>query len=332
MAGKKPGALKLTIAGILAVDAYFLMGVPFFRFITYGGKKTKDENTANRKKWFELKHTSVNHPKHKFLKEYNETRAWCEAQPMKEWYVRAIDGTGLHASYLPANNPERFVILCHGYRGTRFGSVAHIASYLHDNGCNLLFIDQRCCGDSEGEYITFGAREQYDVLTWLKRLGKENKKHLPVYLYGQSMGGTTVLLTAGHKLPAEVKGIIADCSFHSMKQQMQEIASEWFHLPRIGLFLFRMDVLCRIFGGFSMKQSDTGSALGKNRIPVLFFHGEDDTYVMPSNSWKNYELCKAEKELVMVPDARHLCCSFEDPILYQRKISEFFGKYDRIKR
>ena len=220
------------------------------------------------------------------------------------------------------------MLLAHGYRGTAFGSVAHMAEFMHENNCSLLFIDQRCCGESEGQYITFGAKEQHDILSWLNVIGKLNNDKNPVYLYGQSMGAASVILAAGHQLPEEVKGVISDCGFHSMKQQMRDMAAEWFHIHLVELFLFRVDILCRIFAGFSMKEADTTTALKKNEIPMLFIHGDKDTYVYPHNSIINYEMCRAPKELVVIPGARHLCSSYVEPELYKKKLTQFFRKYD----
>ncbi len=319
---------RITAALSLIGSIFISFGWPFFQFITYAGKKENNSSSSNRKKWFSLKHTRINHPSYKHGDEYVATKNWCNKQDMEDWYTESLDGLKLHASYLPCDEPKRFVILCHGYRGTRFGSVAHIAQTLHDENCSLLFIDQRCCGESEGKYITFGAKEQYDVIQWIKQIHGINEKKLPIYLYGQSMGATSVLLASGHALPQEVRGIIADCGFHSMNQQMKDIASGWFHLKRIGLLLFRVDLFCHIFAGFSMKDTDVTTAMKYNEKPVLFFHGEDDTYVWPENTLINYRLCTASKELVLVPKSRHLCCSYDTPVLYKEKVLEFFNKYD----
>ena len=72
-----------------------------------------------------------------------------------------------------------------------------------------------------------------------------------------------------------------------------------------------------------MKDADTTEAMKRNTRPVLFFHGEKDTYVYPNNSFQNYMLCKAPKELVIVQGARHLCSAYADPELYQRTVMEF---------
>lgn len=328
---KKHVKIKTKLAVIVAagVALFTMAGWPFFRFICYCGKKGSASSKKKKKKWFQLKHTVINHPRHLYNDEYEETKKWCEAQDMTDYYITARDGLKLHASYFPAENPERIILMSHGYKGSAFGSVAHMAEYLHDNNADLLFIDQRCCGESEGKYITFGAKEQYDIIDWLKLIESINKYKLPVYLYGQSMGAAAVLLASGQGLPKEVHGIIADCGFHSMKTQLRDIASGWFHLHWVELLLLRVDLFCRIFAGFRMKDTDVGAALKKNTVPVIFFHGEDDTYVFPRNSVMNFETCRAPKELVLVPKARHLCCSFTDPEMYESKLRDFFDRLDQ---
>ena len=98
-------------------------------------------------------------------------------------------------------------------------------------------------------------------------------------------------MASGHKLPDEVRGLVADCGFRSMKGQVKDMAAEWFHLHWIGLMLFRLDLFCRVLAGFRMKDADTAEAMKKNKRPVLFFHGADDTYVNQQNSRYNYSMC-----------------------------------------
>lgn len=316
--------IKIFIAAVAAFTTFMAFGWSFFKMTV----RYKDHKKQEKRKWFALSHTQVNHPRHKFEKEYEDGKAWCMEQHMQDCYIRSADGLRLHAFYLPAENAKRFVLLSHGYKGSGFGDFAYISRFLHENGCNLLFIDQRCCGASEGEYITFGAKEQSDVQRWTYYISRRNKEKLPIYLYGESMGAASVLMASGHKLPRQVKGLIADCGFCSMKSQIQDMASNWFHLHWIGLLLFRLDVFCALFAGFRMKDADTAEALKTNRRPVLFFHGAKDTYVDPGNSLYNYSLCKAPKELVVMSEARHLCSAYEEPELYKEKILHFFEQYD----
>lgn len=316
--------LKILGFVYLGVSIFMASGWSFFKMMV----RCKEKKKQMKKKWFQLSHIKLNHPRHKFEKEYEEGKAWCMQQNMQDCYMKSRDGLILHANFLPAENAERFVLLSHGYKGSGFGDFAFTARFLHENHCHLLFIDQRCCGKSEGEYITFGAMEQYDVQRWAYFVARRNKKRLPIYLYGESMGAASVLMAAGHKLPKEVKGLIADCAFSSMKGQVREMAANWFHLHWIGLMLFRLDLFCKILAGFRMRDADTTNAMERNRRPVLFFHGASDTYVEPKNTIYNYSICQAPKELVVIPEARHLCSAYVEPELYRQKMINFFEKND----
>ena len=320
----KNKALKIAGAVTAAFGIFMTFGWSFFDLIIHCGNR----KYQTIKRWFQLSHTRINHPRDKFEKEYEEGKAWCRQQNMQDCYIRSADGLLLHGSYLPAAGAKRYVLLSHGYRGSGFGDFAYIAKFLHENGCSLLFIDQRCCGLSQGKYITFGAKEQWDVQQWAYYIAKRNKEKLPIYLYGESMGASAVLMASGHNLPKEVKGLIADCGFHSMKGQLRDIAASWFHLNWVELLLFRVDLFCGLLAGFHMKDADTTEAMKTNQRPVLFFHGGKDTYVEPKNTRYNYALCRAPKELVIVPEARHLCSSYVKPELYRRRLLEFFAKYD----
>lgn len=316
--------MKVLGTATVAMAVFMASGFSFFE-MTVSCKRNKRQV---KKRWFELSHIKINHPRHKFEKEYEEGKEWCTKQHMQDCYIRSIDGLMLHAYYLPAKDAKRFILLSHGYKGSGFGDFAYTAKFLHEHGCNLLFIDQRCCGASKGDYITFGAMEQYDVLKWAYYIAKRNKTKLPIYLYGESMGAASVLMASGHKLPREIKGIISDCGFRSMKGQMQDMAANWFHIKWIGLMLFRLDLFCSVLAGFRMKDADTHNAMKTNKRPVLFFHGKEDTYVDYKNSLYNYSLCQAPKELVIVPHARHLCSAYAAPELYREKLLGFFEKYD----
>ena len=122
-----------------------------------------------------------------------------------------------------------------------------------------------------------------------------------------------------------VRGLICDCGFSSMKQQLRDIAKEWFHLHFIELLLVRVDLFCFILAHFKMSDADTSKALSVNKLPVLFFHGSDDTFVNVQNSVRNHSLCRAPKELVVIDGARHLCSAYADEELYRKKILEFFS-------
>ena len=103
--------------------------------------------------------------------------------------IQNSDGLKLTGHYLPAENPKRTVIAVHGWRSSWQHDFRSQCGILESLDCNVLFIDQRAHGSSEGKYIGFGITERFDCLEWLNFTEAHNKENLPIYLFGISMGG-----------------------------------------------------------------------------------------------------------------------------------------------
>ena len=317
--------LKMLLGLLTGLGAFMGVGYGFFSQFIYVDRKKKMKPPF----FFKLKETSSNHPADRYHYAFSEGKKWCEEQTTEDFQIVSQDGLSLHASYLRTESPERILILCHGFKGAGFGDFAFISRFLHENHCNLLYIDERSCGKSEGNYITFGAKESQDIRDWADFIVKQDGGNLPVYLYGMSLGASSVVMAGGLELPDQVKGIIDDCGYYSMESAIRGVAENWFHIKHIRPLLFIMNFYCRIFAGFSMDEACTKKALGKNTRPMLFFHGSTDTFVNPADTRWNYSLCRAPKELVIIKGAKHLCSCYADSQLYERKLMEFFGKYDK---
>ena len=62
------------------------------------------------------------------------------------------------------------------------------------------------------------------------------------------------------------------------------------------------------------------------KVPVIFFHGEDDAYVPCEMSRINYDACVSRKMLVTVPGAGHGLSYPIDKERYLNAMKEFFGE------
>ena len=90
----------------------------------------------------------------------------------------------------------RCVILIHGFGDAKVGAIA-FAPMLSAMHLNILAIDLRAHGQSEGKFTTAGVYEQHDVcevITQLKNLLPEQTKQ--VMLFGISMGAAVAAATA----------------------------------------------------------------------------------------------------------------------------------------
>lgn len=305
---------------IVVLLVLFGIGWIFFRFtftregFAMPGKQRVTEEQPDLRSW------------KKYQIRHEDDYAWYCRQTMEEVRITSDDGLTLYGQYLSCNQPERLVICVHGYRGIPAHDFAGQGRWLHEEHCDLLFITQRGSGKSEGRYITFGAREKLDVRAWARYAAGRNPD-LPVYLYGISMGCTTVLLSSVTGLPDQVKGIIADCGFSSARNILAAQCRQAFHLPPVPMLWF-LEFYCILIGKFRFSEADACGILSGNRIPVLFFHGEEDHFVYPENSRKNYAACGAPKELFLIEHAVHASAYYENTALYQERVRRLF--YGRI--
>lgn len=236
-----------------------------------------------------------------YREQINRGMHWFAAQPREKVKIKGRDGASLYGYWLDNPRPRGIILLIHGYRSSIKDFSCAFKLY-YDLGFSILAITQRGTGESGGRYISFGALERFDCLDWARYIAAR-KPSLPILIGGISMGATTALLASALGLPENVRGIVADCGFTSAREEMKYVcegAAKF--LPDAAFDL--VELAAQTIGGFSYK-IDTRIALRLNRLPVLFIHGEDDTYVPPRFTRENYAECRAYKRLVMVPGAEH---------------------------
>ena len=197
--------------------------------------------------------------------------------PYERVEIISRDGVKLCARYYHACDGAPLEIQCHGYRSTALRDFAGSGIAYKERPYNLLLIDQRSHGDSEGKVISFGIRERFDILDWIdysiKRFGDDVK----IVLYGISMGGATVLMAAGEPLPKNVRCVIADSPYSAPIDIIVKVAREK------GVFapIIKPIVIfgAWLFGGFSIISSSPREAVGRATVPILIVHGDADTFV-----------------------------------------------------
>ena len=134
-------------------------------------------------------------------------------QEPEQLFVESYDGKRLHAQLLRTEDAVGTILLFHGYRSSWNVDFSASLLFYRSLGYNLLLVDQRAHQGSEGTFLTFGAKERYDVISWVTYLGQKLGQAHPLFLGGLSRGATTVLLASCFEFPANVRGVIADCGF-----------------------------------------------------------------------------------------------------------------------
>lgn len=241
--------------------------------------------------------------------------------------LTARDGTRLVGHWYENPHAQRIVIAMHGWRSSWDQDFGFISPFLHEAGCSVLYAEQRGQNASGGQHITFGLLERLDCLEWANWAPRHTVPGLPVYLAGISMGATTVLMAAGLELPEQVKGIIADCGFTGPHAIWKHVAEQNLHL-NYALHHGWVERLCRRRIHMRIENESTVEAMAKCRVPVLFVHGSDDSFVPVEMTYENYKACAAPKELLIVPGAGHGLSYLQETKRYQQSLLDFWKKYD----
>ena len=242
--------------------------------------------------------------------------------PYKEAVVTSYDGLRLFGKCYIASSDAPWLIMLHGYRSGAERDFCGGLKFGIDSGFNVLLVDQRAHGKSEGKCLTFGIKERYDCLTWINYVISQAGGSCKIALYGMSMGAATVLMAAGSGLPKNVACIVADCGYTSPKAIIKKVIREM-HYPVFPTYaLVRLGGM--LFGGFDIEEYSAVQAMEKCDIPVLFIHGDDDRFVPCDMGRENHRHCRAEgKKLLIVPNAGHGMSYMSDKNAYLGTVSEF---------
>ena len=90
---------------------------------------------------------------------------YIDSYKSKRVFTKSYDNLKLAGKYFD-NDSDSTIILFHGYRSDGRFDFACAVKYYIDMGLNVLIVDQRASGESEGKLITYGIKERHDVVKW----------------------------------------------------------------------------------------------------------------------------------------------------------------------
>ena len=246
-----------------------------------------------------------------------------ELIPYERVQIRSHDGLTLSARYYHFKDGAPVQIQCHGYKGVPVRDFCGGHKLAREKGHNVLLIDQRAHGDSEGNTITFGILERKDVLSWIEYVNGRVGKNVPVILTGISMGAATVLMAASLPLPENVVGIVADCPYSSPSAILKKVSSDM-KLPPALTYPF-LQLGARLFGGFHLEETSAVEGAKNSKVPILLIHGEDDRFV-PCDMSREIAAASKHCRLQTFEGAGHGISFMIDEARYAQLTSQFIDE------
>jgi fermentation-respiration switch protein FrsA (DUF1100 family) len=197
----------------------------------------------------------------------------------REVRFRSTDGLALTAWWVPQKGSSRVAILAHGRSGNKSSTyVVETASIYARAGFNVLALDLRSRGGSEGRYLTAGYQEVRDVggaLWWLAERGFDAGE---VVLHGWSTGAVTVVRAApGTGVAAVIEeGAYADLPLllGGMLPGNHERSDS---LSRLALLVARL--LGVDFDPWALQPRKDAARLSEEGAPLLIIHSRDDAVI-----------------------------------------------------
>ncbi|MBQ5805331.1 MAG: alpha/beta hydrolase [Erysipelotrichaceae bacterium] len=242
---------------------------------------------------------------------------------MKKIQRDSFDGLKLYAEDIHNHAHNRYIIMVHGIWSRRENMYERAVEF-DRLGYNVLIVDQRGAGESEGRYYTYGFKESLDLLIWIDYLNS-TYNGVQICLYGVSMGAATVMMAAANQLPEAVKCIVEDCGYSSMKEELDHVLRKDYKLAYTGIVLKLIENRMQEEFGMNYEDVNIKKFLENNDIPILFVHGTADEFVPYSMAKILYNHNKGSKKFYPVENAGHTEAN-TDPDYY-RNIDGFIKSY-----
>lgn len=254
-------------------------------------------------------------------------RDWVNNQPFEQWEITSFDGLTLQGYFLRAKEPtNKVVIMAHGYLGRASDMGLYGRHYYENLGYHFFTADARGHGESEGDYIGFGWHDRLDYVQWIDQIISELGEDIEIVLHGLSMGAGTVLMTSGEDLPEQVKAIVADSPYTSVHDLFAYQMKRMFQLPAFPV-LHTTGYVTKLKANYTLKEASAIKQVKKTQVPILYFHGEADTFVPTKLTKELYAATASEAYLHLFANASHGEAIVLHEAAYYEYLEQFLNKY-----
>lgn len=235
---------------------------------------------------------------------YQETREWVDSlrsiDALRDTFMAMPTGERHHALYIK-NSTTRTALVLHGWRNSSIDFLYLARLYDRELGYSVILPDLHAHGLSEGEAISMGWLDADDALQWLKAFKTDT-----MVVHGVSMGGATTMMLSGKTMPDGISDLrfVDDCGYTSVWDEFAAQLEDQFGLPEFPL-MYTTSLLCKLRYGWSFGEASAIRQVEHCRYPMLFIHGDSDTFVPTEMVHRLYEAKPEPKQLWITSNTAH---------------------------
>lgn len=265
-----------------------------------------------------LKKAAARPDGHKYNKQRELKKNLLKNHNFEEVSFKTEDGLTISGLLILRQHAKRVILITHGYKQAKEFLVPFADLFQEDN---ILLIDFRAHGSSQGEKISWGNHEAKDVKAALKYLETNEKtKDLPVYGIGLSMGAVALAKAASEG--SGFRALVLDSGFASFKKQSRRFFENKTSLPKCV-----QDMLFYLFNNLMKDEIDNlklHKFISKVKVPMLMIHSKTDRIVPIKDALKICKNISSKYELWVVGDSEHVRIHLKYPQIYAQKVLNFF--------
>ncbi len=249
--------------------------------------------------------------------------AWGEANSDKCIPIEIInDGLKLKGEYFDFGQEKTCLFLA-GRAESLLYSYYFAETYAN-LGYNVLVIDPRAHGESEGKYSSVGIKETGDAIAWMDYVHERfNQNHF--IIHGICIGSATAIYAAARQYKY-LEAIVLEGPFISfynvLIQRMRAIPKPWFPMALEMAYTFKKKVGVNIFKERPLNY------LPKVKVPALFLCGKEDASSLPKYFDRLYAACGSEiKECIWFEHGAHSHLRIANKEQYDNAIDTFLKEF-----
>jgi uncharacterized protein len=222
---------------------------------------------------------------------------------VEDVWLTTSDSVKLHAWWIP-DDKARFTFLAFHGNASNIANRAPIYEFLHSTHANVLALEYRGYGQSEGKPSEAGvyrdAEAAYEYLVNTRGVDRNT-----IISFGQSLGTAVATHLAAHR---KVAGVVLEAPFPSASRVARKVF--WF-LPGVGLLTYG--------------QFNTQLWLKETHAPILIVHCNQDPVIPFQFGQEVYDAALPPKNFLQINGYCHEESSLIAPTQYRIALQEFLN-------
>ena len=253
---------------------------------------------------------------------FNAGMKWGEenASYKEDIEITSKDGLKLKGEYFNFGYDRAALILAG--RAETVLYCYYFADLFQKAGCNVIVVDPRACGLSEGIYTTAGMKEGEDAGLWIdfihEKYGIEK-----FYIHGICVGSAEAIYVAAAHQPY-LKGIILEGPYSAFYKVLLMRTKN--HGKPTFPVCIQMAMLYKKLAGVNVFKNKPIEEIKKVEVPALFLCGREDKSNSPDDFELIYNACgSAKKKFVWFDHGAHSHLRIVNLEKYDSEVTQFLN-------